>query len=38
VAVETLLDIGFLERAGEELWYLGKTVRRLTSLPVRLRQ
>jgi cytochrome P450 len=38
VALETLLDIGFLERAGEELWYLGKTVRRLTSLPVRLRQ
>jgi cytochrome P450 len=38
VALETLLDTGFLERAGEELWYLGKTVRRLTSLPVRLRQ
>jgi cytochrome P450 len=38
VVLETLLDMRPLERAGDELWYPGRTVRRLISLPVRLRQ
>lgn len=38
VVLETLLNMKPLERAGDELWYSGRTVRRLISLPVRLRQ
>jgi len=38
IALEHLVKLPSIERAGDEKWYAGRTIRRLTSLPVRVVQ
>ena len=37
LALEQILDLPEFEQAGEERWFLGRSIRRLTRLPVRIK-